>query len=343
MKTKAAILENINSALVIDEIEVPPLRSGQVLVKMKFSGLCGTQLLEISGGKGPDDWLPHCLGHEAIGEVVEIGSEVDKVEVGDEVILTWIKGKGFDAGGTQYKWGKRLVNSGPVTTLQEFSVVSENRIVRKPNGLSALSSVLLGCAAMTGMGAVINVLNVKREESVAIWGAGGVGLCACMACLNKKIKRTVVIDPSVNRRNLAKSFGATEVFDPCDLNFEPELKTIFSRGVDCAVEATGDDRVLSGILRQLSNQGGKVVIIGNARKGSSVNIDLEEFNKGKSLMGTWGGDSDPDRDIPLFAEILRNYENEISALFSSPYSLEDINVAVQDMRNGLIGRGLIAF
>ena len=102
MKTLAAILVQTKNPLVLDEIEIPKLRKGQILVKIHYSGICGTQLNEIDGKKGEDKWLPHCLGHEAVGTVCDTGPGVSRIKVDDNVVLTWLRGEGIDAGGVQY-------------------------------------------------------------------------------------------------------------------------------------------------------------------------------------------------------------------------------------------------
>ncbi len=124
MKTQAALLVATGQPLVIAEIETPALKPGQVLVEIAYSGACGTQLMEVAGDKGEDKWCPHCLGHEGTGTVVEAGSAVTKVKVGDKVVLSWIKGNGIEAGGAVYDWDGKKVNSGGVTTFQRHAVVS---------------------------------------------------------------------------------------------------------------------------------------------------------------------------------------------------------------------------
>ena len=124
MKIEAAVLVETGKPLVIAELEVPPLKSGQCLVEISYSGACHTQLLEARGRRGEDPWLPHCLGHEASGVVLEVGADVSRVDVGDRVALSWIKASGIEAGGTSYGWNGRTVNAGAVTSFQRHSVVS---------------------------------------------------------------------------------------------------------------------------------------------------------------------------------------------------------------------------
>ncbi len=178
MKTKAAILVETGQDLVIEDLEIPVLKAGQVLVEMAYSGVCHTQLLESRGDRGEDRFLPHCLGHEGSGIVREITGCVSRVKVGDRVILSWIKGLGADIGGTVYRWGGREVNAGAVTTFSDWSVVSENRLTVLRTDIGMDQAAMLGCALPTGLGAVVNAAKAKAGESLVVFGCGGVGLCA---------------------------------------------------------------------------------------------------------------------------------------------------------------------
>ena len=136
MKTEAALLVQTGKSLVLAEIDIPALKPGQVLVEVAYSGACGTQVMEWRGDKGEDKWVPHCLGHEGTGTVLEVGGAVTKVKAGDKVVLSWIKGSGIEAGGAVYDWAGRKVNAGGVTTFQRHAVVSENRLTLLPTGLN---------------------------------------------------------------------------------------------------------------------------------------------------------------------------------------------------------------
>ena len=114
MFTEAAVLFEINKPLEIVQLAIPKLKRGQVLVEVSYSGACGTQLGEVTGKRGEDRFLPHCLGHEGVGTVLELGQDVKKVSIGDKVVLSWIKGSGIDAGGTVYSSKSLNINSGPV-------------------------------------------------------------------------------------------------------------------------------------------------------------------------------------------------------------------------------------
>ena len=168
MKFKAAILENLNAPLVLDEIESQPLECGQVLVRIHRSGICGAQLNEIAGTKGPDNFLPHLLGHEGGGVVVETGPGVTSVKPGDHVVLHWRKGAGIHAKPAKYLWNGRTVNSGWVTTFSEYSVVSENRLTPIPKDVPFEIAALMGCAVTTALGLINNLAQVKIGQSVAV-------------------------------------------------------------------------------------------------------------------------------------------------------------------------------
>src|ERR1700738_1371863 len=144
MKTEAALLVQTGTPLVVAEIEIPVLKPGQVLVEITYSGACGTQVMEWRGDKGEDKWVPHCLGHEGTGVVLETGSAVTKVKADDKVVLSWIKGSGIEAGGAIYEWDGKKVNAGGVTTFQRHAVVSENRLTLGPNSLSIEVSLFWG-------------------------------------------------------------------------------------------------------------------------------------------------------------------------------------------------------
>jgi S-(hydroxymethyl)glutathione dehydrogenase / alcohol dehydrogenase len=340
MKTEAALLVQTGHPLVMAEIEMPALKPGQVLVEIAYSGACGTQVMEWRGDKGEDKWVPHCLGHEGTGTVLEVGSAVTKVKAGDKVVLSWIKGTGIEAGGAVYVWDGRKVNAGGVTTFQRHSVVSENRLTLLPPDLPMDVAVLLGCAAPTGMGAVYNVLKVQPGDAVAVFGTGGIGLNALMAAALAGAMPVIGIDPNPTRRALAKTYGATHVIDASG-DVIAEIKKIVPQGVDLAVEPSGLPAVMEQAINATRQQGGRAVVIGNAKHGAVLPLNPGVFNQGKSLLGTWGGDSVPDRDYGRYGRLLGSGRFPVRDLLSKPYSLAQADQALQDLAAGKVGRPLI--
>jgi Zn-dependent alcohol dehydrogenase len=172
MKGLAAILIRQNEPLVLEEIEVPPIALGQVLVRVLCSGVCGSQLGEIQGVKGPDPYLPHLLGHEGTGEVLECGEGVTKVRPGDRVVLHWRKGAGLES--TTPKYASRLgtINAGWVTAFNELALVSENRLTTIPRDFDPEIASLLGCAVTTGFGVINNNAQLRIGGSFRRGGSG---------------------------------------------------------------------------------------------------------------------------------------------------------------------------
>ena len=340
MKTQAALLVQTGQPLVLAEIETPALKPGQVLVEIAYSGACGTQVMEWRGDNGEDKWVPHCLGHEGTGTVIEAGSAVTKVKAGDKVVLSWIKGTGIEVGGAVYDWDGKKVNAGGVTTFQRHAVVSENRLTLLPPDLPMDVAVLLGCAAPTGMGAVYNVLKVQPGDAVAVFGTGGIGLNALMAAALAGAMPVIGIDPNPTRRALAQIYGATHVIDASG-DVLAEIKKIVPQGVDLAVESSGIPAVMEQAINATRQQGGRAVVIGNAKHGAVLSLNPGVFNQGKSLLGTWGGDSVPDRDYGRYGRLLNSGRFPVRDLLSKPYSLAQADQALQDLAAGKVGRPLI--
>lgn len=341
MKTEAALLVQTGQPLTLAELEIPALKPGQVLVEIAYSGACGTQVMEWRGQKGEDRWLPHCLGHEGSGTVLECGSAVSRVKPGDAVVLSWIRGGGVEAGGANYQWDGRSVNAGGVTTFQRHAVVSENRLTKVPADLPMDLAILLGCAAPTGMGAVFNVVRVQPGESVAVFGTGGIGINACMAAAFAGAMPVIAIEPNESRRTLARAFGATHVIDPASGDALADIRKIVPGGVDAAIEASGSPAVMALAVQATRQQGGRAVVIGNAQHGATLAFDPSVLNQGKSLLGTWGGDSVPDRDYSRFGRLMASGRFDLRPLLSKPYSLPRANDALTDLAAGRVGRPLI--
>ena len=155
--TEAAILIEQNKELIIDQVQLPEkLAFGQVFVEVHVSGICGSQIGEITGAKGPDKYLPHLLGHEGCATVIHVGPGVKTVSKGDLVVLHWRKGVGIESETPNYIWRGNNINAGWVTTFNKYAVVSENRCTSVPNDTNRELAALFGCAITTGFGVVVN-------------------------------------------------------------------------------------------------------------------------------------------------------------------------------------------
>lgn len=343
MKTKAAVLVELDRPLVLADLEIPALLPGQALVELKYSGVCHTQVLEARGRRGEDRFLPHCLGHEGSGVVVDIGPGVRKVQPGQSVILSWIKGSGADVPGTQYRWDGRVVNAGAVTTFGRHAVLSENRLTLCSDGLDLRYASLVGCAVPTGVGVIFNSLQPSAGSSLAVFGVGGVGAYSLAAAATLDCRPLIAIDRVAARLEIAKSLGATDtilVNDDCP-DPAAQLLRMRPQGLDFAVEATGVPAVMEQALRSVRPRGGAAIIVGNARHGSTVTFDPRQFNQGKRLLGSWGGESDPDRDYPRYCRLIAEGKLPAEQFLTKTYSLDEINTALDELERGEVLRPLI--
>jgi S-(hydroxymethyl)glutathione dehydrogenase/alcohol dehydrogenase len=341
MKTTAAILVELAQPLELVDLEIPTLKPGQVLVEIAYSGVCHTQLLEARGRRGPDAFLPHCLGHEAGGTVVDVGSAITKVKPGQRVILSWIKGSGLDVPGTVYDWNGKKVNAGGVTTFSRHAVVAENRLTPVPDDFPLREAALLGCAVPTGLGAVFNTAAPRPGQSLAVFGTGGIGLCSIAAARINGLTPIVAVDVSPARLAVAKQMGATHTIDASQSDPVAELNKLVPGGVDFAIEASGRPDVMRQAMFAVRNQGGAAVVVGNASQGQMFEIDPKQFNLGKRLLGTWGGDNVPDRDFPRYVRLIRDGLLSLAPLLDRTYSLGNINQALDDLENRVVARPLV--
>lgn len=340
----AAVLTETGKPLqVMEDIIIPELHSGQLLVKIAYSGVCHSQLMETRGLRGKDNFLPHLLGHEATGIVEKTGPGVTKFSKGDRVILGWIKGSGKDIPGAQYKRGDQIINSGGVTTFSEYSVVSENRCYALPNDIPMNIGVLFGCAIPTGGGIILHEIQPPPGAVVAVLGLGGIGLSALMTASIFETKLLIAIDISADKLRLAEALGATLTINSAKEDVLQRIHEITNgRGVDFCVEASGNSRVIELGFSIIRRNGGKLVFASHPKAGDKISIDPFELINGKIIKGSWGGMSDPDKDIPIFADFYRKGKLQLNNLFSKSYALRDINQALDDLENQRVNRPLIS-
>jgi len=341
---KAAVLYKTGNPLVIeDNIDIPELYPEQVLVKIAFSGLCHSQLMEVKGYRGIDRYLPHMLGHEGSGIVVDIGKKVTKIKKGDYVILGWIKGTGEDyTGGTKYKKDDKIINAGGVTTFSDYAVVSENRCVKLPEGIPLDIAVLFGCAIPTGAGIVVHEIQLSPKNTIAFFGLGGIGLSALMAAALFNCRTIIAIDINESKLELAKDFGATHLINA---SMENPVKTVREitngRGADYSIEAAGTTQTIEQAFKAVRKNGGTAVFASHPKEGDLIKLDPFDLISGRRIIGTWGGSCKPDEDIPHFAKLYRDGSLPLEKLLTNQYSLENINQALEDLEHRKIARALI--
>ncbi len=344
MKIKAAILVGLKAPLEIAEIESPDrLHFGQVLVKVHYSGICGAQINEIEGAKGPDRFLPHLLGHEGCGTVLETGEGVKTVKQGDKVVMHWRPGSGIQSDTPTYRWNGKTVNAGWVTTFNDFAIVSENRLTAIPADFDPKLAPLFGCAVTTAIGVINNNAHVKIGQSVVVFGVGGVGLCVAQAAQMVSAYPIIAIDVVDAKLEMAKRFGATHCINSKKMpDVDKAIRDIVdAQGADVVVETTGIARVIETAYN-LTQAKGKAILVGVPRKGDNISIYSLPLHFKKILTGSEGGDSEPHNDIPRYVRLVQAGKFKLDGLITDEFKLEQINEAIALVRAGEAGRVLVA-
>jgi Zn-dependent alcohol dehydrogenase len=328
---KAAILHKIDSQLKVEEVGLTNLKVGQVLVKVILSGLCGAQLQEIKGYKGNAKFLPHLMGHEGCGIVEEVGEGVTTIKEGDKVVMHWRQGSGIDSDFPNYLLSGKKISSGKVTTLSEYSIVSENRLTKVPADTPPELCAMLGCSLTTALGVIDNECALKFGESISIIGCGGVGLNLLQAAALKGASSITAVDINKNKENLSKELGATE--------FSEKLKS----ESDIIIDTTGVASVIAEALSFLSCNG-RMILVGQPPPNTDAKIpDASSlFNgRGHSIKASQGGCSKPDLDIPRYIKLFKNGKLNIKSLITDYFDLSEVNDAFSLLRSGDAGRIMI--
>ena len=345
LKFKAAILVEQNKPLEIANISLKnKLDIGQVLVKVKYSGLCGSQLGEIRGVKGKDNYLPHLLGHEGSAVVVDIGPGVKNMKIDDKVIMHWKPGLGHEGNTPKYNWERKIVNAGFVTTFNEYAVVSENRITKIPNNYPMDKATLFGCAVTTGLGVIENNAQLKMGQTICIVGAGGIGLNIIQGSALHSALKIVAIDLYDNRLTLAKKLGATHIINAKSnsVRWQKLANSVVDNvGFDVVVDNTGKSEIISSCY-ELAKPNGKLILVGVPSYDKKTSLNTLPIHFGKKIIGSHGGNIIPHYDIPRYLNLETSGKLNLSEIFTETFKLSDINQAITKMENGLLsGRALI--
>lgn len=331
---KAAVLVELNSNLKIADVELTPLKVGQVLVRVLVSGICGSQLHEIAGNKGNGNFLPHLMGHEGCGIVHEIGEGVTNVKVGDKVVMHWRKGSGIESPFPSYIFEDKVISSGKVTTLSEYSIVSENRLTRVPQDMPPELCAILGCALSTALGIIDNEVDLKFGESVAIIGCGGVGLNLIQAAAMKSACPIIAIDSNLTKKDLCLTAGANQFYNSVN-----DIK----EKVDVVIDTTGIPSIIDAGISILSGTG-RMILVGQPAPGKSVEIRnaLSLFSgEGQSIKATQGGKTNPHEDIPRYVKLHKQGLLDVNKLITHTFTLDEINEAFDLLKTGNAGRIMI--
>jgi S-(hydroxymethyl)glutathione dehydrogenase/alcohol dehydrogenase len=370
MKAKAAITRGIGT-FTIETIEVGRPEAEEVLIEIKASGVCHTDLDSMSWGR------PMIMGHEGAGIVVSVGEGVSGLEAGDHVILNWAMpcgkcfqcdhgnynicedyspvtgaraGKGITAGhaaldATMFE-GEGIERSFNIGTLSSHTVVRKEAVVKAPASMPYSSACILGCGVMTSVGSAVNVAKVPGGSSVAVLGAGGVGLNVIQGCRISGAGKIIAMDLSAQRLEMSKFFGATHTIQVgrADGDLEKAIAAARllcdGRGADFAFECTGNPQLGAAPLALVRNAGMAIQVSGIEQE---ITIDMNLFEWDKVYVNPLYGKCNPSVDFPRLFDQYQRGELFLDELVSKTYPLESLQLAFDDMLLGRIAKGVILF
>ncbi|MEU4469186.1 Zn-dependent alcohol dehydrogenase [Streptomyces sp. NPDC024017] len=360
MAVRAAVLPAIGSPLEITGIDLPDPGPGQVRVRLAAAGVCHSDLSLSDGTMRVP--VPAVLGHEGAGTVVAVGEGVGHVAPGDGVVLNWAPSCGachacslgevwlcanaLNGAADVYARTTEGTDLHPglnVAAFAEETVVSASCVLPVPDGVPLTDAALLGCAVLTGYGAVHHSARVRQGETVAVFGVGGVGLSALQAARIAGASKIIAVDVSAEKEELARAAGATDYVVASDTTAREIRGLTGKQGVDVAVECAGR-AVTIRTAWDSTRRGGRTTVVGIGGKDQQVTFNaLEIFHWGRTLAGCVYGNSNPAQDLPVLAEHIRAGRLDLSALVTERISLDGIPAAFENMLAGKGGRALVVF
>ena len=372
MQTRAAVLRQTNAPMTIETIAVGPLAPGDVLVRIRAASLCHTDLEAIEGQLAVQ--LPAVLGHEAAGEIAEVGAEVTTLKRGDRVVLSWNPHCGhcfyceraqpilcaqFLANGPlafHFDGKPRLsCDAVPVHQLMylggfaEYCVVPSQSAIRVPDAMPFDRAALLGCGVMTGVGAATRIADLRWGSVALVIGCGAVGLSAIQGCRLAGAGAIVACDPNPVRRQLAGAFGATHTAPPADSAHtapqgDPAIELVRlltdGRGADVVIEAAGAPAGFR-LSVEAVRPGGQVVWLGKTGVAEQLAFRWGSLMQEKRITRSSYGGARPQQDFPLLAQAYLDGRLNLDGMISARIRLEDINDGFAALKRGETVRSVI--
>ena len=365
MTTEARVVivpEEVGLPLEVVDLELRDPASYEVVIKQYASGICHSQLHTIHYPRNG----PQILGHESTGEIVALGEAVTDLAIGDTVMVTWVP-KNEDTAKRQGEMmqialpdGQRAVSLN-VFTWATHTIADEMFVVKVPESVDHESCCIIGCAVITGAGAVLHTAEVGPGDSVVVIGAGGVGLSAIAAAAHLGANPIIVVDLSDEKLEFAKKFGATHGINASKADPVEEIKklTIDTKkfdllrqpltGVDYAFDCIGHSVTMKQISEVVragefgQSRGGTAVLVGVPQ--NPIELDSRHMFIGeRSYVCSLGGSCEPEVDLPRFIEWHNDGILDLNELVTQRYKIDDINQAVSDLETGVIaGRAILVF
>lgn len=365
MKTRAAVLHEMGLAapyansepLKIEMLELGRPKDREVLIRIKAAGLCHSDLSVINGSRPRP--MPMALGHEAAGEIIEVGEGITDLQPGDHVVCSFVPSCGHclpcqegrpalcepgakaNEEGVLLTGGRRLYSGNKevnhhlgVSGFAELAVVSRNSVIKVDPEVPFNKVAIFGCAVITGVGAVINTAKVKPGSSVAIVGLGGIGLNALLGAVLAGARRVIAADINSEKLALAKKLGATETFDSRNSDVAEEIRSTTGGGVDYAFETAGAVPAMETAYR-ITRRGCTTITTGlpdpsHQFSFPQVTLAAEE----RTIKGSYIGSCVPSRDIPRFIELYKQGRLPVDQLLTDTLSFESINEGFDWLANG---------
>jgi S-(hydroxymethyl)glutathione dehydrogenase/alcohol dehydrogenase len=361
MKMKAAILYDSAQPLAIQDVNLSPPQRGEVLVRLVASGICHSDVNIVRGeAKAP---LPVVLGHEAAGYVEEVGSDVTGLKPGDPVAISLVRACGYcfycvsghpnDCVGTHPLASETRIHSlegSPITQginvagFAEYVVAAQSQIVKLPQTMPLVTAAVLGCAVITGVGAVVNTARVKAGSTVVVMGLGGIGINTIQAAAMVGARRVIAVDLLDNKLAFARQFGATHTINARSENVVEAIRELTNgRGADYVFVTVGSPRAVADSLNIIRKRG-TIVLIGLIGDDGTVplpvsKVVLNEFR----ILGSFMGSSRISEDIPQIVDLYQQGKLKLDELVTGKYSIDRINEAIESMERGEAIRNLIVF
>jgi Zn-dependent alcohol dehydrogenase len=348
--------------LRIDEVALPDPGPYQVVVKQYASGICHSQLHQMHRPRAGNQQV---LGHESTGVVLAKGNQVTHVKEGDRVMVTWVPRDGENTERRADPIALKLsdgsvANTGNVFTWADVTICDEQYVVAMPGNDPVDVTSIIGCAVMTGAGAVYHTAAVKKGESVAVFGAGGVGLSAIAAAAVIGANPIIAIDLDPAKLDFARRFGATHGINASEVDPVAAIKDLTKgkdfdmmgqpvSGADYVFDCIGVRKTMEQILPAArtgvlgKRTGGTAVLVGVPQTPAELNMVDMLINE-KKYIGSIGGSCRPDRDFPMFLRWFREGDLDLNAMVTTRYTLDQINEATDALSSGQIsGRAIMTF
>ena len=375
MKIRGAVLYQMGKErpyhkshpLVIEELELGEPQSGEILVKIHAAGLCHSDLSVIDGNRPRQ--VPMVLGHEAAGEVVELGTDVRDLEIGDHVVFSFVpvcghcmpcmtarpalceNGVAANNQGTLLGGGTRLTGKQKediyhhmgVSGFAEYTIASRHSVVKVDKTLPYEVAALFGCAIMTGVGAVINTARLMMGQTVLITGMGGVGFAALLGALAGGASKIIVADVNKEKLAQAMALGADHAIDTSEANALEQVKDLTRGGVDVGLEFAGVIPALE-FTYNATARGGKTVTAGLPHPSKKMEFaPVKLVAEERTLQGSYLGSCIPARDIPAYIKLYQTGRLPVDKLMTHKLKLNDINEAFERLADGKAIRQIVTF